>query len=164
MANPADALGGYNVDIPDQVINDVMSKLNDINTIMLPYYQTMSEEEKKHLPKIADETIPFAEKADGFLDTEPKYNPQFIDIQETHKDFKNFQKVHPVLEKIQGMEKNFTNITISAGSDAMIQFLAYYNSVKRAAKIGVPGAKAIYDELRKRFPGGPGRPPVIPVP
>ncbi len=153
MANPADDLGQYNVDIPDQVINDVMSKINDINNLMQPYYQTMSEQEKKHLIKIADESIPFAEQADGFLDTEPKFNPQFINIPETHKDFKNFQKLHPVVEKIQGMEKNFINTLISAGSDAMIQYLAYYNSATEATKRGIPGAKAVYEELSKRWKG-----------
>jgi hypothetical protein len=42
-----------------------------------------------------------------------------------------------------------------AGSEAYIAALAYYNSVKQAAKMNVPGARAIYDDLSKRFPGRP---------
>jgi hypothetical protein len=40
-----------------------------------------------------------------------------------------------------------------AGSEALSSILSYYNNVKDAAKKGVPGAKAIYDDLAKRFPG-----------
>jgi hypothetical protein len=29
--------------------------------------------------------------------------------------------------------------------------LSYYNSVKQAAKVNAPEAKAIYEDLRKRF-------------
>ena len=38
-----------------------------------------------------------------------------------------------------------------AGSEAYIASLSYYNSVKMAAKLNVPGAKPIYDDLKKRF-------------
>lgn len=147
------AANKFNVDIPDALIADILNLIEQLNTKLAPFFQNISEAEKKHIPKIADETIPFAEKANGYLDTDPQYNPPFIDVVETHKDFKNFVKIHPVQEKLQGLTQNVVNIGIVAGSDAYIQFLAYYNSVRQATKNGVAGAKEIYDELAKRFPG-----------
>jgi TolA-binding protein len=44
-----------------------------------------------------------------------------------------------------------------AGSEAYQAALVFYNSVKFAAAQGVSGAKAVYDELKKRFPGGKRR-------
>lgn len=38
-----------------------------------------------------------------------------------------------------------------AGSEAYAAALSYYNSVKMASKLNVNGAKAIYEDLRKRF-------------
>jgi len=38
-----------------------------------------------------------------------------------------------------------------AGSEAYYAALAYYNSVQQASNQNIPGAKAIYDELKKRF-------------
>jgi hypothetical protein len=32
--------------------------------------------------------------------------------------------------------------------------LIFYNSVKAAAAQDVPGAKAVYEELKQRYPGG----------
>ena len=66
------------------------------------------------------------------------------------------------------VNKNIDNLRIAGGSDVMVAALAYYQSVKRASEMGVPGAKSIYEDLRKRFPGAPdedgGTPPPPPPP
>ena len=38
-----------------------------------------------------------------------------------------------------------------SGSEAYGEALAYYQSVKQAAKRNIPDAKVIYQDLRKRF-------------
>jgi len=43
--------------------------------------------------------------------------------------------------------------TMEAGAESYVNALSYYNSVKQAAKMNIPGAKAIYDDLKKRFAG-----------
>jgi hypothetical protein len=40
-----------------------------------------------------------------------------------------------------------------AGSEACQAALVFYNSVKMAVRQDVPGAKVIYEKLKKRFPG-----------
>jgi hypothetical protein len=40
-----------------------------------------------------------------------------------------------------------------SGSEAYIAVLAFYNYLKGAAKMGVPGAKTIFEDLSTRFPG-----------
>lgn len=143
----------YNVDIPDAVITSVLDLLAQVETKLLPFYVAISEDEKKHMPKIADETIPFAQKVDGYMDSEPIYNPPFVNVLETHKDFKNFTKLQAVREKINGLAGKVVNMSIASSSDSYIQFLGYFNSVGQAARNGVPGAKVIYDDLALRFPG-----------
>lgn len=145
----------FNTDITDDQIIEIKNKITELEELIAPFVVNLSDEEVKHLPKISDGTLAFAEKADGYITTDPNYNPPFINITETKKDFANFVKVRPVIEKIQGVERKLVNIGIAAGSDSFVQHLAYYNSVAQAAKQGVAGAKVIYDELAKRFPGRP---------
>jgi hypothetical protein len=47
-----------------------------------------------------------------------------------------------------------------AGSEAYQAALMFYKSVKMAAAQDIPGAKAVYEELKTRFPqtGRPKRP------
>jgi hypothetical protein len=49
---------------------------------------------------------------------------------------------------------NLRDTQMLAGSDAYTAALAYYNSVKQAAKMNVPNAKTIQEELGKRFERG----------
>ena len=39
-----------------------------------------------------------------------------------------------------------------AGSEAYISALAFYGSVKYAARLNQPGAEVIYSELKRQFP------------
>jgi hypothetical protein len=45
-----------------------------------------------------------------------------------------------------------------AGSEAYQSALVFYNSVKMAARQDISGDKAVYEELKKRFPGGKRKP------
>ncbi|GHU43561.1 hypothetical protein FACS1894190_14190 [Spirochaetia bacterium] len=47
---------------------------------------------------------------------------------------------------------------MAAGSKAYQAALVFYSSVKVAAAQDVPGAKAVYDELKTRFPSGKRKP------
>jgi hypothetical protein len=143
----------FNVDIPDLVVTQILDLLNQVETKLAPFEVALPDDEQKHLPKISDESIPFAQKTNGYMDTDPAYNPAFVNVTETHKDFKNFTKVNPIYAKLSGLRNKVSKIQIASGSDAMIQFLGYYNSVRQASKNGVPGAKVIYDDLALRFPG-----------
>ena len=143
----------FNVDIPDQIIQDATALLDQVDTVMQPFFQHITNKEKRYLPKISDELSPFANKVNRYIDTNPEYNPPFLDVVETHKDFMNFRKVRPLLERVQALEREVADIGIVAGSDAYIHFLSYYNSVKKASELGEPGASTIYEELSKQFPG-----------
>src|ERR1035437_8805209 len=156
------AANNFNIDIPDSVIAQILGLLIQAGTLLDPYKQAITEAGKTHLHAIADKSIPFAEKSDAYLDSEPKFNPPYIDIVETHKDFKNFQKVHPLCQKVNGLQKELKDIDIAAGSDAYGTFLEYYKSVRTAAKHGVPGAKTIYDDLSQFFPGHKKQIPPVP--
>lgn len=52
---------------------------------------------------------------------------------------------------MQQLVLNLDDTTTQAGSESYTAALTYYNSVKQAAKLSVPGSKAIYEDLRKRF-------------
>jgi hypothetical protein len=43
---------------------------------------------------------------------------------------------------------------MTAGSEAYQAALVFYKSVKMAAAQDIPGAKAVYEELKTRFPSG----------
>ena len=62
-----------------------------------------------------------------------------------------YQQLIPIYRLILPLENKLNDTTMEAGAESYITSLSYYNSVKLAAKSDVPGAKAIYEDLKKRF-------------
>jgi hypothetical protein len=49
------------------------------------------------------------------------------------------------------LKENIDDTELIAGSEAYQEALMFYNNVKLSAGQDVPGAKAVYEELKKRF-------------
>ena len=48
--------------------------------------------------------------------------------------------------------QGISDTQMTAGSEAYQAALVFYNSAKVASSQGVPGAKAVFEELKRRFP------------
>jgi hypothetical protein len=55
--------------------------------------------------------------------------------------------------RIAQLEEGINDTQMTAGSEAYQAALIFYNSAKVAATQGIAGAKAVYEQLKKRFPG-----------
>jgi hypothetical protein len=61
------------------------------------------------------------------------------------------------LTVIKQLEEAVEDTIMAAGSEAYHAALAFYHNVQAAAKDDIPGAKAIVENLKTRFPGGKRR-------
>jgi hypothetical protein len=52
------------------------------------------------------------------------------------------------------LEQGVDDTEMLTGSEAYQAALVFYKAVKMAAAQDVPGAKAVYEEFKTRFPGG----------
>lgn len=57
----------------------------------------------------------------------------------------------PLLRVVKQMSDGLDDTSMQAGAESYVNALAYYNAVKQAAKMNIPGAKAIFEDLSKRF-------------
>jgi hypothetical protein len=55
---------------------------------------------------------------------------------------------------VMQLEEGISDTEMTAGSEAYQATLVFYKSVKMASAQDIPGAKAVYEELKTRFPGG----------
>jgi hypothetical protein len=62
-----------------------------------------------------------------------------------------------LLNSVQQLEEAIDNTEMTAESEAYQAALVFYKSVKMAAAQDIPGAKAVYKELKTRFPQRGGR-------
>jgi hypothetical protein len=91
------------------------------------------------------------DKAVQYMNSNPEFVPAFVEVTEAENDYQAYTDLREFLRPLAQITDNIDDTAALAGSEAWQAALAYYNSVKAAAKMGVPNAKAIYDDLRPRF-------------
>ncbi len=140
-----------NFTIPETVITEVTQRLTEIDTALKPYQIALSPDERRELPKMSDKTQPFVEKALDYTTSAPQFAPPYMDKDELVNDMKIHSQLTPLLRLVRALNDGLDDTTMAAGAESYTNALTYYNSVKQATKIDVPGAKSIYEDLSKRF-------------
>lgn len=137
--------------IPDEVKTQVIGKLNEIDNLLKPYYIDLSVEQKRKIPKIADELQPFVEDCINEIQNNDEFLPKYADTQELIEDKKIFDISNSIFNPLSNIANNIDNILTAAGSDIFVICLAYYHNVQRGAKLGVANARPIFERLRVHF-------------
>lgn len=129
-------------------VNDATEALA---TATKPFAIQVDKEEVKALAKLGDGRIPFVEKVSQYAVTDPQFLPPFADVPEFNLDFKTFKDAREMIRPIRQIVDNVENVKMVSGSEAYQFSLNYYKNVQHQAKMGVPGAQTIYDDLRPLF-------------
>lgn len=141
--------------IPEEVITSVTDLLQQVQTALEPYITTLTEDQRKTIAKMGDGSVAFVTKVKDYTVSNPEFVPNFMDAKDLSVDVDNNDKLNPVLGKVLQIADQVSDTAMIAGSEAMLASLVYYSSIKTADKNKVPAARAIYDDLSKRFPGRP---------
>jgi hypothetical protein len=140
--------------IPEKVLNDAQTKIDEVQVLLAPYMLALTSGERQGLPKMGEKTISFVEKAYDFARRNPNLLPPYLDMDAFGVDFTDAHGLWTLLNSVQQLEETIDDTEMIAGSESYQSALVFYQSVKLAASQDVPGAKAVYEELRTRFPGG----------
>lgn len=143
------------IEIPPAVILDVTTKLQQIRTALSPYLFTLTEEQRRVIPKMGDKTLAFVSKTVDYTNSNPEFTPSYLLKQELDDDFNAVSSLSPINNLLDQLQSDVDDTMMIAGSEAYVQSLIYYNAVRNAAATGQTAAKPIYDDLSNRFPGRP---------
>ena len=86
-----------------------------------------------------------------YAENNPALVPVYLDIAEAKKDFALSQDLNNILKQVSTLQRAIEDTTMVAGSEAYNAALVFYNSVKGASRVNVPGSEAVYNDLQQRF-------------
>lgn len=138
--------------IPVAALTEALTKVNDAYAILSPYMQTLTNEERSDMLKMGDKTTSFVEKTVEYIKTNPEFAPGYQNVADLSIDYTDSRNLISILTATTQLMNGIDDTKMLAGSEAYASSLLYYGSVQRAVDMNVPGAKAIYEELRARFP------------
>jgi hypothetical protein len=139
------------IEIPEADLAAAKAALQQVQSILAPYVIALTPDQRKTIPKMSDGTEPFVEKVMDYADSNAQFLPPFVSKEEMQKDWLAVSGLTPLLRMVEQIKDTLGDTAMMAGSEAYIGALSYYNSVKQAAKVNAPDAKAIFEDLRKRF-------------
>jgi hypothetical protein len=123
------------------------------NAVLKPYLTPLTPVERQELPRIGDGSSPFVQKALEYAQTHTGFVPTYINIEALKTDMAAVEALSQILRPVEQLYFILHDTMTLSGSEAYVASLAFYNSVKQAEKMNIPGAKAIAKDLRTRLPG-----------
>lgn len=138
-------------EIPQTVVDDVTKKLKECQDALAPYLQALTPEQARSLFKMGDKTVATVQKVDGFVETNPEFIPSYMDTAEFRKDSRVVKQLAPLASVAGQLASDISDTMTLAGSEALMNALLYYGTVREASAKGVVSAKPIYEDLKARF-------------
>lgn len=139
------------VEIPVSVITDVTEKLQECKTLLAPYLQALTADQRKSIFKMGDKTLATVQKVKSYMETNPEFTPAYMDKTEFLKDEAVVTSLTPLENLAKQLSSDIEDTVMLAGSEALVAALLYYGTTKEAAAKGVTTAKPVYEDLSQRF-------------
>lgn len=133
-----------------KAIKDAISVLEDK---LMPHLKTLTSDDRRKLVKMGESSKPFVRKVVEYAKSDGQFLPSFVDQEQLEVDMDAVDNMHSFNRPLSQVMGALNDSILLAGSEAMQAALAYYQSVKQAAKLNVPDAKVISDDLSSRFEG-----------
>ena len=142
-------------DIPDADMQAIQAALQTLQDKLLPHLVDLNGDDRRALPKMGAKTVDFVSKTLGYTNANPQFKPAFVDIDEFTRDLAAVGVLRTLQQPIDQIAGLIDSSLLLAGSEAYAAALACYHSIKAAAKLHVPGAGTIANDLAGRFQGRP---------
>lgn len=142
----------HNQSIPPETLALMNAKIAEVIGLMKPYAITLTPVDRKNMLKMGDKSSAFVEKGLEFTKTNPEFIPSFMNAIEFEIDVTDSKNLVGTESLATQLLNAIDDTIMVSGSEAYYAALYYYKNVQQAASMNIPGAKAIFEELKKRFP------------
>ena len=137
-----------------QILRDAQLKLDELMDMLRPCLVALSPEERQTLIKTGAKFFRFIEISYGIALENPDFFPSFMKAVIVKEDFSIAQELWTFAAKLKQLKDNIHDTEMAAGNYALQTALAFYQTVKIAARHDIPAAGVIFEELKPRRPSG----------
>lgn len=141
----------HNQIIPEDVLTQVNAKIAEAIALIKPYSVILTADERASVLKVGDGGFNFITKVVEYTKTNPEFVPGYLNVADFGIDVKDADGHPAVVTMINQLYNYLDDIKLAARSEAYSAALYYYGNVQQAASVNLPGAKAIYDDLKQYF-------------
>jgi len=131
-------------------VSAIETKLAELRQ-SLPFMLGLSSRDRMKLNPIGRKSTQFVQRVVESIRQNPEMAPQFVDAQNLENGYELYNQLGALLIPVEQLQRMIADTMYVAGSTTHGSALDFYNSAKRAAKSGIPGAQVVVDALKPRF-------------
>ena len=135
-------------------MQSAQQKLEEVMTMLGPYLVVLSPMERQVLVEMDDEYVNFIEVSYGLAAESPDLLGCFLQTGNFREDFSIVQGLLRLAAKLNEFKHSISDTEMAAGNYGLQAALAFYNTIKIAARHDIPGTRVIFEELKARRPQG----------
>ncbi|MEI7961809.1 MAG: hypothetical protein WCI04_05750 [archaeon] len=129
--------------------------IDAINGVIIGKMISLTPDERQENAKVGIRTEDWIGRVKDYMGQNPELVLQHIDLDEYIKDFVARKDITPRQRKLAIILSLFDDTNLLLGADLWHNSITYYKGVKAFAQTDAPGARVIYDDLKRHFPGRP---------
>jgi hypothetical protein len=130
-------------------LNVVITSLKQAET-KLPFLISLSDEERRSIPKMGPKSVDFVGDANETTKTFPNVVPPTFDKAEFAKDTELVKNLVTIKMYVDSLQQKIDDTLLEVGSEAMVKALEVYAHVQ-LQKDNVPGLKSAFEKMKSRF-------------
>jgi hypothetical protein len=137
---------------PEQLAH-VQAVTQDLQATLLPLVVELGPDDRRVLPKMSTKTVEFVTKTLEHMRANPDLKPGYVDIDEFSRDLDAVRVLRSMLAPLQQIVDLLDDSLTLSASEAYSAALVCYQGAKGAARLNMPGAKVVVDDLARQFAG-----------
>lgn len=137
--------------LSQQQVDNIKQAIETIKA-NLPQTVQLTPQERKNLPKMGDKTVAFVNKALDYAKVNPNLVPPYLSVEEFEKDMQLVNQLNHILRPLHSLVEQLSDTAMLAGSESYSAASVFYQSVRTASEIEMPGTTNIFQDLQKRYP------------
>lgn len=140
------------VTVEEKAVEQAKQHLLALNELF-PYLLGLTPNERQTLPKMDVSNKVFVEDALNAAKANSQVLPAYLNLKELELDKQGFERLEEIVVLTAQLAQKLRDTQMLMGSEAYVTALTVYRLFESASRDGVPGAKAAYEQLAKRFKG-----------
>jgi hypothetical protein len=137
---------------PAEELTELRQLLTRAVEIVRPRAIPRTPDERRHMLTLGPKSLSFMQRALEHAINNPQIRPSFLDMEDFKADAADAVGLRELRILLQQLYDYISDTEMVASSESYRSGLLVYSASKVAAAQDVPGAKAIYNDLKTRFP------------
>jgi hypothetical protein len=139
----------------DDELSRIDFAISEIESIATSKAVNLTPKQRQSYGRVAYEMEIWVEKVLTYMQQDPKLVPPYINVDEHTSDMAAHRALNPRIERLLSILQSLEDTNRLLGADLYNNSMAYYRSLREAAKVNAVGASTKYSDLKQQFPGAP---------